>query len=142
MKLLAPLVFFMYLDHISDGMLKGLDKQNYVMKVNIIDALLSVIFAIILIPRLGIYGFIISLYLCECLNCLCSFGRLFLLIKPKINPFLHVIMPIASAIIVSAVCAGKVRAPFVLIMLLSILLYLVLLRITGALSVFKNHEST
>ncbi len=142
LKILAPLVFFMYLDHISDGMLKGLDKQNYVMRVNIIDAFLSVIFAIILIPKFGIYGFIASLYLCECLNCFFSFGRLFLMIKPKINVFLHFIMPLACSITVSGICTQGNAIPLFVLMLVSIIIYAILLMITGALQVFKHQTST
>ncbi|MBR2474437.1 MAG: polysaccharide biosynthesis C-terminal domain-containing protein [Clostridia bacterium] len=139
-KILSPLIFFMYLDHISDGMLKGLDKQNYVMKVNILDAALSVLFAIILIPRFGIYGFIASLYLCECLNCFFSFGRIFLLICPKLKIFVSFIMPTACAFVAVhlvntlAVCG----APLLPIILLALAVYVVLLKITGALNVFTS----
>lgn len=97
LRIMAPLVFLMYLDHISDGMLKGLDKQNYVMKVNIIDASLSVIFAIILIPRFGIYGFIASVYLCEFLNCLCSFGMLIRTLPLRFSITENILLPIFTA---------------------------------------------
>ena len=36
-KILAPVIIFMYLDSIVDGILKGLDKQVSVMIINIID---------------------------------------------------------------------------------------------------------
>lgn len=144
LKALAPLIFFMYLDHIADGMLKGLDKQNYVMKVNIIDAALSVLFAIILIPKFGIYGFVASLYLCECLNCFFSFGRLFLLVRPTLGIFIHFIIPLASAItsvhLVSA--SVGVGIPFAILIIASLILYTLLLRLTGSLGVFKRQYGT
>lgn len=144
-RIMAPMIFFMYLDHISDGMLKGLDKQNYVMKVNILDASLSVVFAIILIPRFGIYGFVASLYLCEFLNCVFSFGRIFLLVNLRIKISLTFIIPTASAFI--AVHAANMlgnsfesSTAFVPLMIFSIILYTLLLKVTGALNIFKKNQ--
>lgn len=137
-RIMAPLIFFMYLDHISDGMLKGLDKQNYVMKVNIFDAALSVLFAIILIPRFGIYGFIASLYICECLNCFFSFGRIFIMISPKINIFIGIIIPTAASLL-SAHLGNQLSTngiPFVPLMIAAVMIYVLLLKITGSLKVF------
>ncbi len=144
LKKLAPLVVFMYLDHISDGMLKGLDKQNYVMKVNILDATLSVLFAIILIPKFGIYGFIASLYLCEMLNCFFSFGRLFIMIKPDIKIFFTFLIPTSCAFI-SVYSAALLRysaIPFVPLLILSIIIYVLLLCLTGVMRIFTQTHST
>ncbi len=142
LKILAPLVFFMYLDHISDGMLKGLDKQNYVMKVNILDASLSVVFAIILIPHFGIYGFVASLYLCECLNCFFSFGRLFIMIRPNIKIFSTFVMPISCALIASHAVNTINGVLLPLILLLACIIYIFLLAITGSLRIFSYAQST
>lgn len=144
LKILAPLVFFMYLDHISDGMLKGLDKQGYVMKVNIFDASLSVLFAVILIPKFGIYGFIASLYLCEALNCFFSFGRLFIMIKPSIRIFFTFFIPLSCAFI--AIYPSSVlrysEIPFVPLILLSAIIYIILLYLTGVMRIFIQAQST
>ena len=107
---MAPLVFLMYLDHISDGMLKGLDKQNYVMRVNIIDASLSVIFAVILIPKFGIYGFIASIYICELLNCVCSFGMLIRTLPLRFSLTENILMPVftaSAAVYISVILSGS-----------------------------------
>ncbi len=98
-RLMSPLIIFMYLDHISDGMLKGLDKQNYVMKVNIIDAALSVVFAIILIPRFGLYGFVASIYLCEILNCVFSFGKLMVSVGVSFDVIKYIAIPTLCSVI-------------------------------------------
>ena len=142
LKILAPLIFFMYLDHISDGMLKGLDKQNYVMKINILDASLSVVFAIILVPKFGIYGFVASLYLCECLNCFFSFGRLFLMIKPDVKIFLGFVMPLACATLsvhTASITSGML--PIAIPLIIACIIYAALLSVTGALSVFRQAQS-
>ncbi|MBR2459985.1 MAG: oligosaccharide flippase family protein [Clostridia bacterium] len=65
-----------YLDHIVDSMLKGLDCQGYVMKINIADSALGLLCTATLVPMLGVGGYIISLYLCEFVNCLFSMGKL------------------------------------------------------------------
>ncbi len=147
MRIMAPLVIFMYLDHISDGMLKGLDKQNYVMKVNITDAALSVLFAIILIPRFGIYGFIASVYICEMLNCTFSFGRLMFTSGIKVDLLKALVLPaLCSVIAIWSVSAASglevIKAWFTKSAVFPILsaaaIYIVLLKATGALGEKKS----
>ncbi len=73
---LAPLVIFMYLDNVIDSMLKGLNKQTKVMKINIIDLLTTIFFILFLLPVGGEIGYIIILYISEILNCLLSLRAL------------------------------------------------------------------
>lgn len=73
---LSGYVVLAYLDHIADSMLKGLDQQAYVMRVNIIDSAIGLICTAVLVPLMGISGYILSLYLCEFINCAASLGRL------------------------------------------------------------------
>ena len=74
--IMAPLVPVMYLDSTVDALLKGLGAQLDSMKINIIDALSSLILVFFLVPVFGIYGYLITVYLCEILNFLLSFTRL------------------------------------------------------------------
>jgi stage V sporulation protein B len=62
-RLLAPLIPIMYLDGVTDAMLKGLGEQVYSMNVNIIDALISVFLVMILLPKYGMSGYIITIYI-------------------------------------------------------------------------------
>lgn len=48
--ILCPLVFLMYLDHIIDAILRGIDKQVKVMYCNIADLIISVILIYFLLP--------------------------------------------------------------------------------------------
>ena len=73
---LSGYVVLAYIDHIADSMLKGLDQQSYVMRVNIIDAAIGLACTAFLVPAMGINGYILSLYLCEFINCAASLGRL------------------------------------------------------------------
>lgn len=98
-KLLSPLIFFMYIDTIVDGMLKGLNKQVAVMKCNILDLFLSTTLLYILLPKLGILGYIVVLYISELLNTSISIIQLIKASKVKIKFFTWTIFPIASAIL-------------------------------------------
>ena len=48
--ILCPLVFLMYIDHIIDAILRGIDKQVKVMYCNIADLIISVILIYFLLP--------------------------------------------------------------------------------------------
>ncbi len=74
--MMTPLIPVMYLDTMTDVMLKGIGEQFYSMIVNIADALLSVILVVLLLPRMGIYGYVLVIYLGEPLNFALSIGRL------------------------------------------------------------------
>lgn len=151
MRIMAPLIIFMYLDHISDGMLKGLDKQNYVMKVNITDAALSVVFAIILIPRFGIYGFIASIYICEVLNCTFSFGRLLFTAGVRIDLLKALILPALCSVIAvwavsalgnTAILIGAFSESALLPILTAVAVYAVLLKATGVIGKNRVTDGT
>lgn len=68
LKILAPLLLFMYLDSIVDNILKGLNKQLSVMKCNILDLFVSIFCIYILLPIFGLNGYIFIIFLSEILN--------------------------------------------------------------------------
>ncbi len=75
-RLIAPLIPIMYLDMTTDGMLKGLDKQLDIMKINVIDSVLCVVLVWILVPKISVDGYIITIYVAEIINFLLSFRKL------------------------------------------------------------------
>ena len=75
-RLLAPLIPIMYLDTATDAMLKGLGEQIYSMKINVLDALISVVMVWILVPVFGIEGYLVSIYVSELFNTVFSITRL------------------------------------------------------------------
>ena len=75
-RILSPLVPVMYLDTVTDGLLKGLDQQVYSMRYNIIDSLLCVIMVYYLLPKYSVKGYIFILYASEIINFFLSFNRL------------------------------------------------------------------
>ena len=95
---LAPLIPIMYLDHTVDGMLKGLGEQLYSMKVNVLDAFLSVICVFLLVPSFGIMGYVITIYVMEIINASFSILRLFKICNIKFKIFEWVVKPLFSVI--------------------------------------------
>ncbi|MCL2567895.1 MAG: oligosaccharide flippase family protein [Oscillospiraceae bacterium] len=73
LSLLMPIIF---LDAITDGMLKGLGQQVYSMGVNIADSLLSVILVWLLLPLFGVSGFLFMVFFTECFNFFLSLRRI------------------------------------------------------------------
>ena len=76
-RYLAPLLPIMYLDTCIDSILKGAGEQLYSMRVNIIDAILSVVLVYFLTPLFGGIGYILSIIICEIINMSLSLTRLF-----------------------------------------------------------------
>ena len=67
-RILAPLATFIYVDTVVDSILRGLDAQIGVMIINILDLLISTSFIYFAVPKLGVIGYIISIYISEILN--------------------------------------------------------------------------
>ncbi len=72
-RLLSPLIPFMYVDNVVDAILKGLGRQVTVLKINILDLFTSILLIFIIIPKFGIMGYIFIIYFSELLNFGCSF---------------------------------------------------------------------
>lgn len=97
-RILAPLIPVMYIDGAVDAILKGSGHQVYSMNVNIADTLTACIFAIFLIPKIGIWGYIISIYATEILNTTLSLIKMMSISKIKVRIIHQIIMPILCVI--------------------------------------------
>lgn len=95
---LAPLVPIMYIDTTVDSMLKGLGEQLYNMKINILDASLSVLLVYLLLPPFGISGYVGVIYLTEIINATLSFYKLQKDSKLSIRINAWVIKPLLAVI--------------------------------------------
>ena len=67
-RIIAPLIFFIYMDNVIDSILKGLNKQFGVMCCNILDLSITTCFIYFLLPVYGIDGYIISIFIRELLK--------------------------------------------------------------------------
>ena len=102
--LLSPVVPIMYLDHVTDSVLKGIGEHVYSMWVNIADSLLSVFLVFFLIPIMGIGGYAVVIVVMEAFNFILSATRLYKIIPFKINIAESIILPLFSSLFASAVC--------------------------------------
>ena len=76
LRMLAPLVPVMYTDMCVDGCLKGLGQQLWSMGVNILDGALGLLTVWLALPRWGLGGYLVAVYLTELVNFALSLGRL------------------------------------------------------------------
>ena len=72
----APLVAVLYLDSITDGILKGLGQQVHTVRYNTLTSALDVLGLFVLLPRFGIAGYYISFTVTHFLNFILSMARL------------------------------------------------------------------
>ena len=142
-RVFAPLVPVMYLDTTVDGMLKGLGQQLHSMFYNIIDASLSVFLVWSLMPKIGIYGYVICVFVTEIINLAFSLTRLLTVTGAKLpipKAVLCPILCIAGAVSLSMIAMELFSLPFgnavftVCGILLSVVFYITLLRTAGGLS--------
>lgn len=75
-RMLAPIVPFMYLDSVCDGLLKGLDEQFSVFRNAMLDSLGRLGLIMIVLPRYSVAGFVGIMYLSNAFTCLMNFFRL------------------------------------------------------------------
>lgn len=95
--LMAPLVIIMYADTLTDSILKGIDCQNNVVKINIIDALLCIFLISIIIPRTGAVGYILILYISEVINISLSINALRKRVKFSVTTYKLILIPLFAA---------------------------------------------
>lgn len=100
--MLAPVIPLMYLDHVTDSMLKGIGEHVFSMWVNISDSAISVLLVIFLIPKMGINGYAVVIIVMEAYNFILSYFRLKCKVKFTINILNSLITPILCALISSA----------------------------------------
>lgn len=140
-RILAPLIPVMYIDGTVDAILKGSGHQVYSMNVNIIDTLTACIFAIFLIPKIGILGYIVSIYATEMMNTALSLIKMISVSQIKIKIIHQIVMPIVciigatniSNLIFYIFKIGPDGASgLVFAILLTIILYILLIFLTGS----------
>lgn len=106
LHLLSPLIPIMYMDTTVDSMLKGIGEQLYCMTVNILDSLLSVVLVWLLLPRMGIMGYVVTIYVTELVNATFSITRL--LEKSHMKPRLIKWIGKPMLCIVGATCMAHI----------------------------------
>ena len=141
-RMLAPLIPVMYVDTTIDSFLKGMNEQLYAMKVNIADAFISVVLILFLIPRIGIMGYIVTIYVSEILNTSLSLTRLLCVAKFRFPVGKWLALPLLAGIGACTISRLLLNASVILFscevpelmikFTLITLLYILLLFATGA----------
>ena len=157
-RLLSPLLPIMYLDHTTDALLKGLGEQFYSMNVNLIDAALSCVLVLILVPKFGINGYVAIIIIMECLNFGLSAVRLIKIssLRPRLVKWLvRPLLCVVAATLASYFLFSFIEIPIAWLSLavhlaVSIGLYIIILSVTQTVdaedkkwikSIFKSKES-
>ncbi len=94
---LSIVVPIMYLDHVTDSILKGIGEHIFSMWVNIADAILSICLVYILLPIFDISGYALVIIAMELFNFVLSYTRLKKRIKFKLSFTKSIIKPVICA---------------------------------------------
>ena len=103
-RVLAPLIPIMYVDSSVDAFLKGMGEHVYSMNVNILDALVSVILVWLLLPRMGLRGYVVAIYVTETLNTTLSLCRMLRVSRMPVRLWRQVFGPLLCVTGATAFC--------------------------------------
>ena len=139
LRALSPIVPLMYLDSVSDGILKGLDQQAFSFRTAITDSTLRIILILIILPVSGLKGFILIMYFSNFLTCALNVGRLMRVSKARLKLINEVILPLAAAFCIALLADVLLRlipdinnlVYLILICLISLPLYLLFIFLIG-----------
>lgn len=96
MKTLALIIPMIYVDIVTDEMLKGLNQQVHTLKYNMLDAFMRIVLIYTLIPVKGVSGFIFVLYASNVLNTSLSLSRLLKVTGVRLKFIDWIVKPILS----------------------------------------------
>lgn len=132
-RLIAPLTAIIYLDIVADSILKGINQQVGVVKINIIDTVACIVLIYFLLPAYSTIGYIFVIFASEILNGVLSVSMLIRSAEFEMNFVGWILKPVAAAII-TAFCINYIviKNPFASMIAFSAV-YTVLLSAFGCL---------
>jgi len=125
------LTIMLYLDAVTDAMIKGLGEQKASVRYNIITNIMDVCFLFILLPSHGIFGYFISFLVTHAINFILSLRRLLMISKVSISPIRGVLCLLCT---VAAILAASILQPALLRGFGFAVVFICLLFCTGVLS--------
>lgn len=102
-RALAPLIPFMYIDLIADGILKGLDQQKFLFKSNVTDSAVRILLVLMLVPRFGMMGFLGVMFFSNLFTSVLSVIRIVKITKISFNFKIYFWCPLLAAFASSAI---------------------------------------
>ena len=136
-RALAPIVTVMYLDSAVDGILKGLGEQVAVVRYNVYDTAICVVLVYTLVPLFGTAGYLTTIVISEIFNMALSASRLVSVTGFRVDMVRWALFPTFAAFLSTGISGAMLKnldilkgAPeLVLTVLITVLLYLLFLRI-------------
>lgn len=119
---LSPIVPFMYLDSVADGILKGLDQQSFCFRTAISDSVLRIALIFSVLPHTGMKGFIGIMYFSNFLTCFLNVQRLLKVSRARLNVTTGILFPLSSALCITLLLKNILK-----LLLLPNLVYIILL---------------
>ena len=98
-RLIAPVTAIMYLDTVVDSILKGINQQVGVVKINIIDTVACIILIYFILPAYSTIGYIFVIFVSEILNGVLSVSLLIRSAEFEMKFTDWILKPTAAAII-------------------------------------------
>lgn len=113
-RLVAPLTAIMYLDFVVDSILKGLNQQVGVVKINIIDTIMCIILIYLILPAYSTIGYIFVIFISEIVNGVLSINMLIRATDFEFK-FINWILKPAFATFVTGVCVHlmQIQNPYI-----------------------------
>lgn len=130
-RLLAPITAIVYLDTVTDSILKGINQQVGVVKINIFDTVACIVLIYFLLPQYSTMGYIFVIFVSEILNGMLSIGLLIKTTDFEFKFIRWILIPSVCAFI-TGFCINYIAIPNILVsMVLYIGIYAVFLSAFG-----------
>ena len=68
LRIFSPMVLFLYLDAIVDAVCKGLGQQKINVRYNIITSVVDIVLLLVLLPKIGVPGYVLAFLISHLLN--------------------------------------------------------------------------
>ncbi len=95
-KVLAPIMPFMYLENVVLGILQGLNQQVSSLKYSITDSVVRILIILLLVPARGMEGFLFVMIVSNLLTAFLNIHRLLIITNVKIQWSKWIIKPLMS----------------------------------------------
>ncbi len=129
---LAPIMPFMYLESVVDGLLKGLNQQVSSLKYSVLDSVLRIGAIVLIVPAYGIKGFLFIMILSNILTSTLNIRRLLKVTGLRIQwgnwvfkPMLAIATSMAAAYWLNKILALTSLSPLINMIIISFVMVLI-----------------
>lgn len=91
---LGPMIPFMYLEGMIDGILNGLEEQAAGFRYSLIDSILRICCVAAFLPRFGMTGFLVMMAASNCMTCFLNVHRMLVVARMRMAWWPWVIRPL------------------------------------------------